>query len=238
MGKQTVFLALISLVLFHIGKCQTPKSTRLIEVPDGDNLTFQCEIPPGTNLKGHSLVLKRVDGNTSYTTRVIYTRRNGKEDLDSQPEQYRNRVNFINEDLRRGFMTVQIRSVQQSDSGKYKWFSPNSHHACVFDVFVTEKQNFTKENDTSTTATLTEEMPDTDPATENRRHHYALIPVFAVFIATVFLMLFKNRICKTCQRKTEEKDSELETQGNKAKEGDEEEQLKKPSAGGTDGLKG
>lgn len=129
-------------------------------------------------------------------------------------------------------MTVQIRSVQQSDSGKYKWFIPNSKVACFFDVVVTEKQNVTKENDTSTTAT--EEMPDTDPAPENsHRYYYALIPVFALFIATVFLMLFKNRIWKT-----EEKDSELETQGNKAKEGDEEEQLKKPSAGGTDGLKG
>lgn len=33
----------------------------------------------------------------------------------------------------------------------------------VFTSFetVTEKQNFTKENDTSTTATVTEEMPDT-----------------------------------------------------------------------------
>lgn len=127
--------SLLMLKLFvSPGKFQTPKSTRLIEVPDGDNLTFQCEIPPGTNLKDRSLVLKRVDGNTSYTTRVIYTRRNGKEDLGSQPEQYRNRVIFISGDLRRGFMTVQIRSVQQSDSGKFKWFIPKSHTACFFDV--------------------------------------------------------------------------------------------------------
>lgn len=93
----------------------------------------------------------------------------------------------------------------------------------VFTSFetVTEKQNLTKENDTSTTAT--EEMPDTgktgtmrssvclkkktenqdvyltntllfplDPAPENSHHYYALIPVFALLIATVFLMLFKN----------------------------------------------
>lgn len=93
----------------------------------------------------------------------------------------------------------------------------------VFTSFetVTEKQNLTKENDTSTTAT--EEMPDTgktgtmrssvclkkktenqdvyltntllfplDPAPENHHHYYALIPVFALLIATVFLMLFKN----------------------------------------------
>lgn len=94
----------------------------------------------------------------------------------------------------------------------------------VFTSFetVTEKQNLTKENDTSTTAT--EEMPDTgktgtmrssvclkkkkkenqdlyltntllfplDPAPENRHHYYALIPVFALLIAPVFLMLFKN----------------------------------------------
>lgn len=114
------------------GKFQTSSSTRRV-VSNGDDLTFQCEIPPRTNLKGRSLVLKRVDGNTSYTASVIYTCRNGKEDLDSQPEQYRNRVNLINEDLR-GFMTVQIRSVQQSDSGKYKWFIPNSKVACFFDV--------------------------------------------------------------------------------------------------------
>lgn len=93
----------------------------------------------------------------------------------------------------------------------------------VFTSFetVTEKQNLTKENDTSTTAT--EEMPDTgktgtmrssvclkkktenqdvyltntllfplDPAPENRHHYYVLIPIFALFIAPVFLMLFKN----------------------------------------------
>lgn len=93
----------------------------------------------------------------------------------------------------------------------------------VFTSFetVTEKQNLTKENDTSTTAT--EEMPDTgktgtmrssvclkkktenqdvyltntllfplDPAPENSHHYYALIPIFALLIATVFLMLFKN----------------------------------------------
>lgn len=108
------------------GKLQTSSSTQKIEVSNGDDLTFQCEI----NLKGRSQVLKRVDGNTS----VIYTCRNGKEDLDSQPEQYRNRVKFINEDMRRGLMTVRIRSVQQSDSGKYKWFIPNSKYACFFDV--------------------------------------------------------------------------------------------------------
>lgn len=115
------------------GKFLTSSSTQEIKVSNGDDLTFQCEIPPRTNLKGRSLVLKRVDGNTSYTASVIYTCRNGKEDLDSQPEQYRNRVKFINEDLR-GFMTVRIRSVQQSDSGKYKWFIPNSKVACFFDV--------------------------------------------------------------------------------------------------------
>lgn len=112
------------------GKLQTSSSTQKIEVSNGDDLTFPCGIPPRTNLKCPSLVLKRVDGNTS----VIYTCRNGKEDLDSQPEQYRNRVKFINEDMRRGLMTVWIRSVQQSDSGKYKWFIPNSKYACFFDV--------------------------------------------------------------------------------------------------------
>lgn len=109
------------------GKLQTSSSTQKIELSNGDDLTFQCEI----NLKGRSQVLKRVDGNTSYAESVIFTLRNGKVDLDSQ---YRNRVKFINEDMRRGFMTVRIRSVQQSDSGKYKWFIPNSEAACFFDV--------------------------------------------------------------------------------------------------------
>lgn len=113
------------------GKLQTSSSPQEIERSNGDDLTFQCEIPPRTNLKCPSLVLKRVDGNTSYPTSVIYTCRNGKEDLHSQ---YRNRVKFINEDMRRGLMTVRIRSVQQSDSGKYKWFIPNSKYACFFDV--------------------------------------------------------------------------------------------------------
>lgn len=116
------------------GKLQTSSSTQKIEVSNGDDLPFPCEIPPRTNLKGRSQVLKRVDGNTSYAESVIFTLRNGKVDLDSQPEQYRNRVKFINEDMRRGLMTVWIRSVQQSDSGKYKWFIPNSKYACFFDV--------------------------------------------------------------------------------------------------------
>lgn len=109
------------------GKLQTSSSTQKIELSNGDDLTFQCEI----NLKGRSQVLKRVDGNTSYAESVIFTLRNGKVDLDSQ---YRNRVDFIDEDMRRGLMTVWIRSVQQSDSGKYKWFIPNSEVACSFDV--------------------------------------------------------------------------------------------------------
>lgn len=116
------------------GKLQTSSSTQKIELSNGDDLPFQCEIPPRTNLKGRSQVLKRVDGNTSYAESVIFTLRNGKVDLDSQPEQYRNRVDFIDEDMRRGLMTVWIRSVQQSDSGKYKWFIPNSEVACFFDV--------------------------------------------------------------------------------------------------------
>lgn len=109
------------------GKLQTSSSTQKIEVSNGDDLPFQCEI----NLKGRSQVLKRVDGNTSYAESVIFTLRNGKVDLDSQ---YRNRVKFINEDMRRGLMTVWIQSVQQSDSGKYKWFIPNSKYACFFYV--------------------------------------------------------------------------------------------------------
>lgn len=109
------------------GKLQTSSSTQEIERSNGDDLPFQCEI----NLKGRSQVLKRVDGNTSYAESVIFTLRNGKVDLDSQ---YRNRVKFINEDMRRGLMTVWIQSVQQSDSGKYKWFIPNSKYACFFYV--------------------------------------------------------------------------------------------------------
>lgn len=86
-----------------------------IVAEQGDDVTLQCCFDPLINLKHHTVDWKRVDLN-----KVVHAYRHGKDFLHPQMEQYRNRTTLNHGDLTRGIMTLQISSVQLSDSGEYE----------------------------------------------------------------------------------------------------------------------
>lgn len=120
-------------IVFSPGKSQAAHPQPIV-VAEGDNVTIRCQSHPTINLEEYTLDVKRVDGNSSDLTRVVYSRRHGKDHLIPQMEQYRNRVFLINDDLRMGVMSLVILSVQRSDGGHYKSYIPRLKSASIFNI--------------------------------------------------------------------------------------------------------
>lgn len=88
--------------------------TPLIEAQEGDNVTLQCCFDASANLQKRTVDWRRADLKT-----VVHVYRHGRDDPDPQMLQYRDRTTLNREDLTRGIITLQISSVQLSDSGEY-----------------------------------------------------------------------------------------------------------------------
>ncbi|XP_030595824.1 butyrophilin subfamily 2 member A2-like [Archocentrus centrarchus] len=210
----SIILLLITFSLFAPGEFRTTPPTQLIEVQEGDNATIQCQPHRGINLETYTFDVKRVDGNSSKSDTIsfVYSRRHGKDHPARQMERYRNRVVLINEDLKRGVVTLVILSVQPADSGLYKCYIPKLNFTS-FSTIV-DKRNRTKETDFSTTTSV-EEMTDeseTGAATkEHQRHHVIIIAVTisaSCLVVVVFVVLFKKGNCMS-KKKSEGNTFEL-----------------------------
>ncbi|XP_047433771.1 selection and upkeep of intraepithelial T-cells protein 6-like isoform X4 [Mugil cephalus] len=182
--------------------------TQLIKVPEGSNLTLQCQTDPEINLTNFNLDWRRMDIPPD-SDRFVYSRRGGTDYLVEQMQRYKNRAELIKEDLTRGRMTLLIPTVQQSDTGRFKCFIPKLNVSFVFNIVVT----VTKREDVAmTTSPGYGTMNPTVSGPVEKRNHWIILSVCICVLVLVlgFIgVLVKNRETGICKKRRQRIDEEM-----------------------------
>ncbi|XP_042247324.1 uncharacterized protein LOC121882877 isoform X3 [Thunnus maccoyii] len=208
-GRVTPGFALMTLIFLfrNLSSAETGESRAIcpsqpIEVAQGDDVTLQCHLDPSVDVSAYTADWKRVDLN-----KVVYSYRNKRDHHDAQMERYRGRTTFIYEDLSRGILTLQLSSLQLSDSGPYRCFVPKLMASCVINISVVPKdqQNRTNGDESSPTRfPLAEVTEPDDPVGENMKTTTVAIVLSVVVAALVFTVvvgvLVKRGTIQNCRR--------------------------------------
>ncbi|XP_047433801.1 butyrophilin subfamily 2 member A1-like isoform X1 [Mugil cephalus] len=164
--------------------------TQLIKVPEGSNLTLQCQTDPEINLTNYTLDWRRVDI-PNVSDRFVYSRRRGTDHPEKQMQRYKNRAELIEEDLTRGWMTLLIPTVQQSDSGHFRCFISNLSVSFVFNIVVTKREDVAM-----TTSPGYRVVNPTVSGPVEKRNHWIILGVcicFLLVLGFIIGVLVKNR---------------------------------------------
>uniref|UniRef100_A0A4W6DSY3 Immunoglobulin domain-containing protein n=1 Tax=Lates calcarifer TaxID=8187 RepID=A0A4W6DSY3_LATCA len=112
----------------HHVSCPTPP----IEAEEGDVAELQCRLDPSVDLRKETLDFTRADINKE----VVHAYRHEKDQTDPQMDQYRDRTTLIHEDLIRGIISLNISSLNLTDSGLYTCYVPDLEASCTMNVTV------------------------------------------------------------------------------------------------------
>ncbi|XP_035856374.1 myelin-oligodendrocyte glycoprotein-like isoform X2 [Sander lucioperca] len=184
----------------------------LIEAVEGDAVTLRGSLSPPVNLTPYTLDLKRLD----LSDDLVHVYRDGEDHFPPQSHHYRGRTTLIHEDLIRGTVTLQISSVNLSDTGPYEVYVPDLKARCVFYLTVERKANRSKRNDSSTSGPPVEEETESDHRDgENRKTARAVIlPSVLLLGILLVLVLMRGKIKSCIERLRGRKEQEPETAGN------------------------
>uniref|UniRef100_A0A3Q3XA41 Ig-like domain-containing protein n=1 Tax=Mola mola TaxID=94237 RepID=A0A3Q3XA41_MOLML len=94
-------------------------------------VTLQCRLDPHIDLLDFTVDWRRVDLNQD-----VHVYRHKRDDPAPQVESYRGRTSLDHEELRRGFLTLSISSLQLSDSGPYTCYVPKLNARCTIELSV------------------------------------------------------------------------------------------------------
>ncbi|XP_047433769.1 uncharacterized protein LOC125003708 isoform X2 [Mugil cephalus] len=229
--------------------------TQLIKVPEGSNLTLQCQTDPEINLTNFNLDWRRMDIPPD-SDRFVYSRRGGTDYLVEQMQRYKNRAELIKEDLTRGRMTLLIPTVQQSDTGRFKCFIPKLNVSFVFNIVVTKREDvamttspgYGTMNPTVSVTKMTTKREDVATTTSpgygvmspavsgpvEKRNHWIILRVciyFLLVLGFIIGVLVKNRgirIGNKCRGTADEENTfEMETLRTQENEGPKDEDVTK-----------
>ena len=90
---------------------------QVIEAEEGDDVSLECQQDAKVSLKD-SLVEWRKDSRTN----LVHVYRHGRDYLNDQKEEFKGRTTLFHEGLSRGNVTLQLRSVRLSDSGRFRCY--------------------------------------------------------------------------------------------------------------------
>ncbi|XP_078101770.1 uncharacterized protein LOC144514823 [Sander vitreus] len=153
----------------------------LIKAVEGDAVTLRGSLSPPVNLTPYTLDLKRLD----LYDDLVHVYRHGQDHFPPQSHHYRDRTTLIHEDLIGGTVTLQISSVNLSDTGPYEVYVPKLNARCVFNLTVERKANRTKRNDSSTSGPPVEAETKSEHRGDGENRKTAR----AVILSTVSLLL-------------------------------------------------
>lgn len=164
----------------HHAKCPTEP----IEAVRGDTVTLQCRLDPQENVVDSTVDWKHVDFDE-----VVHSYRHNRDHLHLQAERFRGRTALDHDHLSGGINTLNISSVQPSDSGSYRCFFQKWTASCTITLHVVDKdqQDKRKGDTTSTTRLPPDNMTKPENSDgENRRGHGGVI--FPVVLMVCLLM--------------------------------------------------
>lgn len=111
----------------HRAVCPTEPA----EAEEAAGVTLQCRLDPHIDLLDFTVDWRRVDLNQD-----VHVYRHKRDDPAPQVESYRGRTSLDHEELRRGFLTLSISSLQLSDSGPYTCYVPKLNARCTIELSV------------------------------------------------------------------------------------------------------
>ncbi|XP_031167371.1 myelin-oligodendrocyte glycoprotein-like [Sander lucioperca] len=163
----------------------------LIEAVEGDAVTLRGSLSPPVNLTPYTLDLKRLD----LYDDLVHVYRHGEDHFPPQSHHYRGRTTLIHEDLIGGTVTLQISSVNLSDTGPYEVYVPKLKARCAFNLTVERKANRSKRNNSSTSGPPVEEETESEHRDgENRKAARAVIlPTVLLLWILLVLLLMRGR---------------------------------------------
>ncbi|KAL7404021.1 hypothetical protein ABVT39_008582 [Epinephelus coioides] len=179
-GCVTAAIVVIVLILLKLGKISV--TSQPITAVEGDEVTLQCPLAHGVDLSAYTVDVSRLDLDVRDNDVHVYRR--GKDHLQTQMAQYKDRTTLIHEDLTRGMLTLTLSPVKLSDSGPYKVYVPQLDAGCVIDLSVVTKD---QEN----------VAPVEKPLWKIVFHVCGCVAV--IVLATFLILLKSKRICVTSQ---------------------------------------
>ncbi|XP_067441634.1 myelin-oligodendrocyte glycoprotein-like [Thunnus thynnus] len=93
---------------------------QVIEAEEGDDVSLECQQDAEVSLED-SLVEWSKDNRTN----LVHVYRHGRDYLNDQKEEFKGRTTLFHEGLSRGNVTLQLRSVRLSDSGRFRCYVKN-----------------------------------------------------------------------------------------------------------------
>ncbi|XP_035516702.1 butyrophilin subfamily 2 member A2-like [Morone saxatilis] len=203
-------VTLCSVLLFVgtvTGKYSATCRSQPVSAAEGDDVTLQCLLHPPVNLSAYTLDWSRLD---IKELGEVHVYRSKRDDPTAQMVRYKNRTTLNHEELSRGIVTLQISSVQPSDSGPYKCYIPKLKAGCTINLTVVE------ENQQSTTGPPEEDEPN-NPNVGNRnaaRPHNVTAAVVTLYVLVVLVLI---QICMKRLRGRTEQHLETVSDGSERK---------------------
>lgn len=112
-----------------------------ISIKEGSSVTFWCPLDPPEDLSDSAADCRQVDENFNSkrtSSDTVHSYRGGEEHFQPPMPEFINRTHLNLTDLKRGIVSVEITSVQTSDSGNYKCFIPTHGVSCAYALTVGE----------------------------------------------------------------------------------------------------
>ena len=106
---------------------------------EGNSVTFECHLDQPEDLSNSAVDCKQVDENfktKGNSCDIVHSYRGGYEHPEPQMDEFINRTRLNRELLKEGIVSVEIISVQASDSGNYKCSIPNRRFNCTYTLTV------------------------------------------------------------------------------------------------------
>ncbi|XP_059207066.1 myelin-oligodendrocyte glycoprotein-like [Centropristis striata] len=133
-------VTVLSFLQFAGGKLRShsggfrPICVENITAVEGDPVTLQYRLEQPIDLSAVTVDVTRLDLDAS--DNVVHVYRHGRDDPGPQMSEYRRRTTLDHADLMRGNVTLQISSVNLSDSGRYRVFIPTLKARCTTELIV------------------------------------------------------------------------------------------------------
>ncbi|XP_042255547.1 butyrophilin-like protein 2 isoform X2 [Thunnus maccoyii] len=192
---------------------------QVIEAEEGDDVSLECQQDAEVSLED-SLVEWSKDSRTN----LVHVYRHGRDYLNDQKEEFKGRTTLFHEGLSRGNVTLQLRSVRLSDSGRFRCYVKKLDLYRNITLKVVQKgQNNPTQDFSSTPLPVETTTEPNDPDVGNMKAVYVGVPCVALLFIAIGVVgaLFKYGIIKRCMErlrgKNEQKQVE-EANGSEMKE--------------------
>lgn len=182
---------------------------QVIEAEEGDDVSLECQQDAEVSLED-SLVEWSKDSRTN----LVHVYRHGRDYLNDQKEEFKGRTTLFHEGLSRGNVTLQLRSVRLSDSGRFRCYVKKLDLYRHIILKVVQKGQNNPTQDFSSTPLPVETTTEPNDPDGGRSHLLIIIAAVGFIICIGLLLLMKcGKKCWKELRGRRKQTAEMTTSG-------------------------